>query len=392
MLLLPLLACWRAAPEAPPVVHRPPPAGFLRAPGGVPTSIVDCLGGANFTAIQDAIDAAPDRAWIEVMPCTYTETLDSNGKSLWISSTGGSAVTRIDAQHDGPVLEVEDGEGDRMALVGFTLEDGEGAAVEVDLAALRLEDVVITGADGNETIDARSADLELVDVVVDGTNEGWGHQVFADKGSVVARGLEIDCGSGDGLFLGHGAFLVDDATLDCDGDTAVEIEHSVGRFVRSTLVGRFDLLTEEEHPDDRVRVWNSVVKGDVEVEFGTFSLRNSIVNGQLSFVTVADTVEIESSIFLSAACAITSDSVLGPVRYNDFANGPSMCAAPDVVGIDGNVAVDPMFVNPAAGDLHLQAGSPVIDAGVPDDAYDDVDGSRNDMGVYGGRFSMDGGW
>jgi hypothetical protein len=44
------------------------------------------------------------------------------------------------------------------------------------------------------------------------------------------------------------------------------------------------------------------------------------------------------------------------------------------------------------GDLHLQGGSPLVDAGVPEAAYDDVDGTRNDIGVYGGRFTQDGGW
>ncbi len=35
-------------------------------------------------------------------------------------------------------------------------------------------------------------------------------------------------------------------------------------------------------------------------------------------------------------------------------------------------------------DLHLSSTSPLLDAGSPDDSYYDVDGSRNDMGAYGG--------
>ncbi len=49
-----------------------------------------------------------------------------------------------------------------------------------------------------------------------------------------------------------------------------------------------------------------------------------------------------------------------------------------------NLAVDPLFVNPAGGDFQLADGSPSIDAGNPSSAYDDPDGSVNDMGAYGG--------
>jgi predicted outer membrane repeat protein len=46
----------------------------------------------------------------------------------------------------------------------------------------------------------------------------------------------------------------------------------------------------------------------------------------------------------------------------------------------GNIAADPLFVNPAASDYHLQAGSPCIDAGTPTFPFlpgeIDLDGQR----------------
>ena len=48
----------------------------------------------------------------------------------------------------------------------------------------------------------------------------------------------------------------------------------------------------------------------------------------------------------------------------------------------GNLSSDPLFVNPASGDFHLQTSSPAIDAGDP--SIFDLDGSRSDMGAYGG--------
>ena len=61
---------------------------------------------------------------------------------------------------------------------------------------------------------------------------------------------------------------------------------------------------------------------------------------------------------------------------------------------EGNIDEDPMFIDPSAGNgsayngltavWGLLQGSPCIDAGDPDPIYNDPDGTRNDMGAYGG--------
>jgi len=50
----------------------------------------------------------------------------------------------------------------------------------------------------------------------------------------------------------------------------------------------------------------------------------------------------------------------------------------------GNISVDPIFANELDNDFRLWWNSLCIDAGDPDFLYNDVDGTRNDMGVYGG--------
>ncbi|MFO7651233.1 MAG: FG-GAP-like repeat-containing protein, partial [bacterium] len=50
----------------------------------------------------------------------------------------------------------------------------------------------------------------------------------------------------------------------------------------------------------------------------------------------------------------------------------------------GSISHDPLYADTAAADYHLQPGSPCIDSGNPAPQYNDPDGSRCDIGAYGG--------
>ncbi len=57
---------------------------------------------------------------------------------------------------------------------------------------------------------------------------------------------------------------------------------------------------------------------------------------------------------------------------------------PGLNASNGNLFVDPMFLDPETSDYHIQSASECIDAGKIGVAYNDPDGTRNNMGVYGG--------
>ncbi len=85
------------------------------------------------------------------------------------------------------------------------------------------------------------------------------------------------------------------------------------------------------------------------------------------------------------------------VSYNDVVDpanvtgGGSYYAEHDTVtwsevpGGLGAISIDPRFVDAVTGCFQLAHGSPCIDAGDPAALYNDLDGSRNDMGAYGGQ-------
>jgi hypothetical protein len=59
----------------------------------------------------------------------------------------------------------------------------------------------------------------------------------------------------------------------------------------------------------------------------------------------------------------------------------------DQTGVNGNISANPLFINNVgdiSGNYHPGSGSPCIDSGDPDPTYNDHDGTRNDMGAYGG--------
>jgi hypothetical protein len=79
----------------------------------------------------------------------------------------------------------------------------------------------------------------------------------------------------------------------------------------------------------------------------------------------------------------------GEIVYgNVWGNSPdNFSGIDDPTGQNGNISVDPLFVDtsatdPTLWDLHLQSDSPLVNAGDP--ALLDSDGSRSDIGAYGG--------
>ena len=56
------------------------------------------------------------------------------------------------------------------------------------------------------------------------------------------------------------------------------------------------------------------------------------------------------------------------------------CAGP------GNKVGDPLFIDPENSNFTLEPSSPAINSGHPANQYKDSNGSRNDMGAYGGPY------
>lgn len=102
--------------------------------------------------------------------------------------------------------------------------------------------------------------------------------------------------------------------------------------------------------------------------------------------------EIRNNIIVGLDTLTTSgiegeDMSYATISYNDIwnTNLDYSWVTPGV----GDISADPLFMNMDKGDYRLQENSPCIDAGDPDSQYNDIDGSRNDMGAFGGPDPID---
>jgi hypothetical protein len=89
------------------------------------------------------------------------------------------------------------------------------------------------------------------------------------------------------------------------------------------------------------------------------------------FVTLRNNIFANGNVAVYGAGTVTEE-------YNDFFN--SLYNTGEISST--SITADPLFVDAANGDYHLQENSPCIDAGNPDPQYNDPDGTRNDMGAY----------
>lgn len=88
----------------------------------------------------------------------------------------------------------------------------------------------------------------------------------------------------------------------------------------------------------------------------------------------------------------TPDDLVSRAYNNLFNNGASGTNNFDGRGGQGknSMNLDPLFINIQAGDFRLHNASPSIDTGDPATSFNDINNTRNDMGVYGGPYLLSG--
>jgi hypothetical protein len=303
-------------------------------------------GSEEFNGIQAAIDAAQPGQVIAVCPGSYGPIGLYRGDDVTIVSTGGPEVTTIDG--------------------------GGTGAVYVREAALVLRGFTLRGTGGSQ----RGGGLTSIEGVV-----------------TVQDSVVRDVTGSSALWFDEDVLIMEDVTwLDNTTSWLWYLYQGIdARFVRNTIRGGvFDAVLETTKVDDLLvaqTLFDDVTIDRAATAFvlnphnGTLTLANNV------FYNVDD-VDPSGGRLFSGAATLRNNIVAecNQSRGSAVASEWSLFWA-DGFGVpDGQLSADPQFVDPEGGDFTPQAGSPAIDAGDPDLAWLDADGSRNDIGLTGGVF------
>ncbi len=380
--------------------------------------IVDPIG-----TIQEAVDLAGSSGCNEVRAYqgTYYENVSWNGWPVNAESVSGPEVTTIDGQDLDSVVAFETAEGEDARIYGFTITNGgggEGPGIRVRYASPTIEGNVITGNVSNVAnwlgggIRVYEGDPVIVDNEITGNDAGYGGpENGCDGGGINVRGgapyiagnliADNTAGDGGGIWIAYSDAVIVNNVISgneaMDGDATaggqggginVQISGPTGPFIASNLItdnvasmfggGIVTYEANDSYPSAQITnntiVFNEVT--DTDNGAGVCQWRRTTPTFKNNIVA-----------FNAGVGVFSEDDMDATFTYNlVYGNGTDYSGLSGDGG--GNLAVDPLFTNTSDDadwtndDFTLRSGSPAIDAGDP--GMNDADGSRSDLGAYGG--------
>ena len=115
-----------------------------------------------------------------------------------------------------------------------------------------------------------------------------------------------------------------------------------------------------------VGIWNKVGSSPTITNNTITGSHQGILNYYVDWAPAPKKVEITNNIITGNYYGIYNRSSSPLITFNNLWNKRNYNGIADQTGINGNISADPAYVDLAAGDYHLQEGSPCIDAGTND--------------------------
>jgi len=332
---------------------------------------------SDYATIQEALNAAEAGQVIAVTAGIYEENIRLR-----------EGVSLIGAA---PEMTIIDGGGsdvvwgaDNALISGFTLRNGGDAGVFTWSNSPTIENCIITGSEQGIATAARP--LIRGNVITGNSDYGIFVGTSSSLGTPAQPTIENNLIVGNldatGITLYKAGGLVINNTIDANGTYGINLSPAdppVQVDLRNNLVTNNGWNGINGYAfDDELQtigyndVWNNGWDDYDDVEPGEGSISADPL--YLSPFVPADDSQAAAKPIVPSADLLDTRSKANEARS---LSGP----APRVPQPTAKLAVTeaPLF------DYHLGTGSPAIDAGDPGTAYLDVDGSRNDMGAYGGN-------
>ncbi len=289
----------------------------------------------NQPTITAGVVAAQNGDTVVVSPGTYNEQNIPISKAITISSVGSATNTILDLQHNGRGFLITNASATPVIISGLTIENAQipyysgGGAFLIATGKCVISGCIIQGTSGDAGYSGGPVDnwaTNIDDVMVIGCTLS---NNFAANGCGITGCAVCGC-----LICNNSAGNNPMALAGCNATNCTVYGNTGGFLPNPWTAGGMAGGTA-----DNCIFWaNSGYSGQQIDHTSTATLTYSIIQG--GFIGT------------------------------------------------GNLSSDPLFVDAANGDFHLQANSPAIHAGDPE--IFNADGSRSDMGVYGGIVATNG--
>ncbi len=284
---------------------------------------------SEYPTIQSAIDIAAAGDTVQVELGTFYENITLIPKITLLGM--GPANTVIDGEFTGPVIVAADS----VVIEGFRIRNGTlGIYLSEGFAVVRGN--AITGCRGYGVSCQSASALIMNNAIYNNGDQAY-------SGGISCNSL-LDIVITNNIFYDNSASCIYFSTLGSGSSIKNNVFYSSG-----TGYGLYN---------------------------GRFAISGNGVSSPIIENCIFSNF-YENSLFMQSGAAPT-------VQYCNFYS-----TAGTVPPNAGNTTGNPLFVDVDRFDFRLQPGSPCINAGNPSTLSNDTDGSRNDMGVFGGPNAAD---
>ncbi len=295
----------------------------------------------NYSTIQAAINAAQSSDTVLVSSGTYTGQVTMKA-GVTLKSESGPASTILDGQGQDILVAHYADNADNFRLEGFTLVNGR-SGVNVEYA----DNLVIAGN-------------------IIRNNSEYGIQVTNSSGLAVINNTVRD-----NTLTGIRNFAVSGKisnNIICQNSNGGIWLDNFGSTIAPQVV-------------NNVIYANSYNNG-VASEGGGLYITNvsPVVRNNIIFNNYGQMAGGVRG-YIASGMTLEYNDVWNNTAKNVQGGDPNYYQVPSPVN---SISSDPLFKDLASGDLHLTLDSPCVNAGNPDSAFNDTNGTRNDMGYYGG--------
>lgn len=241
----------------------------------------------------------------------------------------------------------------------------EAVLIHTGVSYIRIEGLTLRNAQHRCLLAFESGPGEIVGNHIHNCGDSGLEFWYGARNYDVAYNL-IHSNEGDGIVLSQGS-----------GSDPSQDKANQGILMRNNL-----LLNHGQKGGDAI-----IVAGDKPHTFAIYN--NTIVGNLGNGIFLQQGVgagDVRNNIVVAnGAIGLKNFADLRTDYNNLFANGAAYADGPAHVDPGPHtMSVDPLFMNATAWDFRLQPGSPCIDAGDPAVRFNDPDGTRNDLGVFGG--------